>query len=90
MDNASVFATVAIGAAVLAMVVMIAAAFGAFRSDGADASSPEDDQVADDGAVAASGHDELRTLIHQFSERRFSIEHAHDLMSRCFDELANP
>lgn len=52
MDNASVFATVAIGAAVLAMVVMVAAAFGAFRSDGADASSPEDDQVADDGAVA--------------------------------------
>lgn len=52
MDNASVFATVAIGAAVLAMVVMVAAAFGAFRSDGADASSPDDEQVADDGAVA--------------------------------------
>jgi LppX_LprAFG lipoprotein len=52
MDNASVFATVAIGAAALAMVVMIAAAFGAFRSDGADASAPEDEQVADDDAVA--------------------------------------
>jgi lipoprotein LprG len=38
MDNASVFATVAVGAAVLAMVLMVAAAFGAFR--------------ADDGAVA--------------------------------------
>ena len=52
MDNASVFASVAVGAAVLAMIVMVAAAFGAFRSDGADASSPEDEQVADDGAVA--------------------------------------
>jgi lipoprotein LprG len=52
MDSASVFAIVAVGAAVLAMVAMVAAAFGAFRSDGADASSPEDEQVDDDGAVA--------------------------------------
>ena len=52
MDNASVFATVAVGAAAIAMIAMVAAAFGAFRSDGADASSPEDEQVADDGAVA--------------------------------------
>ena len=52
MDSASVFATVAVGAAALAMVAMVAAAFGAFRSDGAGASSPEDEQVADDGAVA--------------------------------------
>jgi hypothetical protein len=53
MDSASVFATVAVGAAVLAMIVMVAAAFGAFSSDGADASSPEDEQIADDdGAVA--------------------------------------
>ena len=53
MDRASVFATVAVGAAVLAMIVMVAVALGAFSSDGADASSPEDEQIADDGAVAA-------------------------------------
>ncbi len=52
MDSASVFATVAVGAAVLAMILMVAVAFGAFRSDGADASSPEEEQVADDDAVA--------------------------------------
>jgi lipoprotein LprG len=52
MDSASVFATVAVGAAVIAMIVMVAAAFGAFRGHDADASSPEDEQVADDGAVA--------------------------------------
>lgn len=52
MDSASVFATVAVGAAVIAMIVMVAAAFGAFQSDDANASSPEDEQVADDGAVA--------------------------------------
>ena len=52
MDSASVFATVAVGAAVIAMIVMVAAAFGAFRGDDANASSPEDEQVADDGAVA--------------------------------------
>jgi lipoprotein LprG len=52
MDSASVFATVAVGAAVLAMILMVAVAFGAFRSDGANASSPEEEQVADDDAVA--------------------------------------
>jgi len=52
MDSASVFATVAVGAAVIAMIVMVAAAFGAFRGDDANASSPEDEQVTDDGAVA--------------------------------------
>jgi lipoprotein LprG len=52
MDSASVFATVAVGAAAIAMIVMVAAAFGAFRGHDADASSPEDEQVADDGAVA--------------------------------------
>ncbi len=52
MDSASVFATVAVGAAVIAMIVMVAAAFGAFRGHDANASSPEDEQVADDGAVA--------------------------------------
>jgi lipoprotein LprG len=52
MDSASVFATVAVGAAVLAMILMVAVAFGAFRSDGANASSPEEEQVADDNAVA--------------------------------------
>ena len=52
MDSASVFATVAVGAAVLAMILMVAVAFGAFRSDDADASSPEGEQVADDDAVA--------------------------------------
>jgi hypothetical protein len=52
MDSASVFATVAVGAAVIAMIVMVAAAFGAFRGDDANASSPEDEQIADDGAVA--------------------------------------
>jgi lipoprotein LprG len=57
MDSVSVFATAAVGTAGLAMIVMIAAAFGAFRSDGADASAPDDEQVDDeqvddDGAVA--------------------------------------
>jgi hypothetical protein len=52
MDTASVFATVAVGVAAIAMIVMVAAAFGAFRSDDANASSPADEQVADDGAVA--------------------------------------
>ena len=52
MDSASVFATVAVGAAAIAMIVVVAAAFGAFRGHDADASSPEDEQVADDGAVA--------------------------------------
>jgi lipoprotein LprG len=57
MDSVSVFATAAVGTAGLAMIVMIAAAFGAFRSDGADASAPDDEQVDDEqvddgGAVA--------------------------------------
>src|SRR4051812_38514518 len=51
-DSASVFATVAVCAAGIAMIAMVAAAFGAFRGDGANASSPEDEQVADDNAVA--------------------------------------
>ena len=29
-------------------------------------------------------------VVDQFSERRFSIEYAHELVARCFDELANP
>jgi hypothetical protein len=56
MDSASVFAIAAVAAAGLAMIVMIAAALGAFHSDGADASAPDeqadDDQADDDGAVA--------------------------------------
>ena len=57
MDSVSVFPTAAVGTAGLAMIVMIAAAFGAFRSDGADASAPDDEQVDDEqvddgGAVA--------------------------------------
>lgn len=52
MDNASVFATAAVAAAVIAMIAVVAAGFGAFRGDDASASPPEDEQVADDGAVA--------------------------------------
>jgi lipoprotein LprG len=53
MDRTSVFATVAVGAAALAMILMVAVALGAFRSDDADASTPEhEEEVADDGAVA--------------------------------------
>jgi len=52
MDSASVFATVAVCAAVIAMIAMVAAAFGAFHGGDANASSPEDEQAADDGAVA--------------------------------------
>src|SRR3954452_20720379 len=52
VDGASFFATVAVCAALVAMLAMVAAAFGAFRGDDANASSPEDEQVADDNAVA--------------------------------------
>src|SRR3954452_24516851 len=54
VDGASFFATVAVCAALVAMIAMVAAAFGAFRGDDANASSPEDEQVADYGAVADS------------------------------------
>ncbi len=51
-DRSSVFALTALGLAALAMVAMIAAGFGAFRSEPDAQAADADRPAADDGAVA--------------------------------------